>query len=83
MDDTSQIFWRNALLQGGSMYAIAKATGIDESNLGKMRAGKRKLSLKTIVRVCNLYHMNPWTYAIDLAMRLEPTMGKFTLDERR
>jgi DNA-binding Xre family transcriptional regulator len=76
------LFWQSAYTQCGSMYQLAKMTGLDESNLSKMRHGKRPLTVKTIARVCDILHINPWSYAIEQVMVNEPTMRPFTLSVR-
>jgi DNA-binding Xre family transcriptional regulator len=64
------IFMDTAAERAGSVYKLAQLTAIDESNLRKLRSGKRALTLHQILKIADAVHLDKFR-TVDAWARFE------------
>jgi len=76
-------FLERAATHAGSMYRLCQLAVLDESNVSKMRTGKRRLSLTQLVDICEAVGIDPWEELNPWCIDNAPKLAKFIGGVRR
>lgn len=59
MDYAKEFFFRMET-RTGSIYRLCLLAHLDQSNISKMKSGRKEVSLETVVKVCEALGIDPW-----------------------
>lgn len=72
-------FLNRAAARAGSFYRLCQLAALDESNVSKMKNGKRNLTLAQMVTICEIVGIDPWQeippWCVANAPQLAKTIG--------